>query len=241
MNKRAVGFGSSLFKTISQREKNFIQYYVDWSNEEAYYIPTWFEERYEGDLSRMKPSTVAFLLSEMLDVNKPYIRTDPSNLSSAFPRHTDARGIMRGPISLREGGYDREEMRSISHLEAGTEPRPQRMLESDPNPWETYSHHRRMHMEAVRIYRKLLKKLKRRRPDDVEGCNMHAETALGSIRADGYSGYLEDYKLWRGMEIEDKSEEEVKEELWGTIKRPLETRQGIGPDNAMYFDEESPF
>ena len=238
MNKRAVGFGSSLFKTISQREKNFIQYYVDWSNEEAYYIPTWFEERYEGDLSRMKPSTVAFLLSEMLDVNKPYIAADPER---RFPRHTDARGIMRGPISLREAGYDPEERRSISHLEAGTDPRPQRSLDSDPNPWETYSHHRRMHMEAVRIYRKLLKKLKRRRPDDVEGCNMHAETALGSIRADGYSGYLEDYKLWRGMEIEDKPEEQVKDELWGTTERPLETRQGIGPDNAMYFDEESPF
>tara|TARA_Y100000310_G_C20523560_1_gene734894 strand:+ start:249 stop:947 length:699 start_codon:yes stop_codon:yes gene_type:complete len=232
MNKRAVGFGSSLFKTISQREKNFIQYYVDWSNEEAYYIPTWFEERYEGDLSRMKPSTVAFLLSEMLDVNKPYIAADPER---GFPRHTDARGIMRGPISLREAGYDPEERRSISHLEAGTDPRPQRSLDSDPNPWETYSHHRRMHMEAVRIYKKLLKKLKRRRPDDVEGCNMHAETALGSIRADGYSGYLEDYKLWRGMEIEDKSEEEVKDELWGTTERPFE--YGGRLEASKYFDE----
>jgi hypothetical protein len=238
MNKRAVGFGSSLFKTISQREKNFIQYYVDWSNEEAYYIPTWFEERYEGDLSRMKPSTVAFLLSEMLDVNKPYTAIDPSTPSSSFPRHTDAKGIMRGPISLREAGYDPKERRSISHLEAGTDPRPQKALDSDPNPWDTYTHHRRMHMEAIRIYRKLLKKLKRRRPDDVKGCTDHAEMALGSLTADKYSGYLEDYKLWKGMEIEGKPEEQVKEELWGTIERPLETRQGIGPNNSMYFDSD---
>jgi len=206
MKERAVGFGSSLFKTISQREKNFVQYYINWSNEEGYFVPTWFEEKYEGELDRMKPSAVAFLLSEMLEITRPYTTGYPSY---GFPRHTDAQGIMKGPISLREAGYDQEERRSISHLEAGTDPRPQKALDSDSNPWDTYSQHRRMHLEAVRIYRKLLKKLKRRRPDDIEGCTDHAEMSFGD------SGYFEDYNLWKETEIEGKSEEQVKEELWG--------------------------
>ena len=38
---------------------------------------------------------------------------------------------------------------------------------------------------------------------------MHAEQALGFLKvapgaADGYSGYLEDYKLWRGMVTDEK-------------------------------------
>lgn len=189
-----MGSTSGLFANLNQREMNFLEMYVRYRDEETGdYVPDWFHQRYHGELRAMSPVVLTYFLGEMIG------KGDTTQVPFA------AR-----PIQLREAGYDKEEHRSISHREAGTPPEPLTFT-GDPDPWGSYTQEKRYFQEAQRIYHKLVSKMHRRTPRDIEECDMSAHRNL-----DEYD--REAYELWKGVELEGKTPRDVLNEMRGLPK-----------------------
>lgn len=184
MAKKVTGSTSQLYTKLNQREMNFIDMYVQYRElETGDYIPEWFYDKYDGQIRSMSPVVLTYFLAELVGKRQPY---------QLYP------GRRSRPVKLKEAGYDKEERRPISHIEAGTHPIPLGTVEGDPDPWGTYTQDKRYFQEAQRIYYKLLGKMRKRRSDDVEECDMHAKTHLDE-------GDYEDHSLWKAAELEGKN------------------------------------
>ena len=211
MAKKVTGSSSGLYTRLNQREMNFLDMYVQYrEGETGDWVPDWFYEKYDGQIRAMSPVVLTYFVAELVGKNQPY---------QLYP------GYRSGPLLLREGGYDKETRRSISHIETGTAPIPFGPPEGDPDPWATYTQDKRYFQEAQRIYYKLLGKMRRRRSDDVEECDMHAKTHLDE-------GDYEDHALWKAAELEGKNREDAFG-LWqwkrmeDEMKREEESRREI--------------